>query len=113
MNWRILSNDAELSRLIEESHIRPVVIFKHSSRCSISLMVKSRLEKEEDSESVDFYLLDLLANRSLSNQIAEQFSVHHESPQVLLIKAGNCIYDESHNGIHAQELYEAIHHSSV
>ncbi|MGC8020649.1 monothiol bacilliredoxin BrxC family protein [Salmonella enterica] len=42
----------------------------------------------------------------MSNEVAEMFSVHHESPQVLLIKNGECIYDESHQGITMSEIEE-------
>ncbi|MBL7713048.1 MAG: bacillithiol system redox-active protein YtxJ [Chitinophagaceae bacterium] len=88
----------------EQSHSRPVVIFKHSTRCSISMMAKGRLERAEAPESVDFYYLDLLSYRPVSAKVAEVFSVHHESPQVLLIKNGECTYEETHNGISMEDL---------
>jgi bacillithiol system protein YtxJ len=104
MNWNILSEITQLDGLKEESRQKPVVIFKHSIRCSISSMAKSRLERSQAPEGVSFYYLDLINNRALSNQVAETFGVHHESPQVLLLKDGECIYDESHNGIDMQEI---------
>jgi hypothetical protein len=67
-------------------------------------MAKGRLEREVAPDGLDFYYLDLLHHRPLSNLIAEKFSVNHESPQLLLIKNGECTYDESHNGISMQEL---------
>jgi len=69
-------------------------------------MVRNRMERSDIPEEIDFNFLDLLAHRSLSNKIAEQFSVYHESPQVLLIRNGECIYDESHMGISMPELVE-------
>ncbi|RYD53060.1 MAG: bacillithiol system redox-active protein YtxJ [Sphingobacteriales bacterium] len=104
MNWNILSEIAQLDGLKEESRQKPVVIFKHSIRCSISSMAKSRLERSQAPEGVSFYYLDLINNRALSNQVAETFGVHHESPQVLLLRNGDCVYDESHNGIDMQEI---------
>lgn len=71
-------------------------------------MAKSRLERNEQPESGDFYFLDLLRYRSLSNQIAEDFAVTHESPQILLIKNTECVYEESHNGIQMDEIMEQI-----
>lgn len=107
MNWKILENETQLNDLTEFSFKKPQAIFKHSTRCSISTMAKSRVEKSVI-DSIDFYYLDLIAHRPLSNLIAEKFSVHHESPQILLIKNGECIFDESHNGINVQELEEAL-----
>jgi bacillithiol system protein YtxJ len=69
-------------------------------------MVKSRLERNEQPENVDFYFLDLINNRSLSNQLSEDFNIWHESPQILLIKDGKCIYDESHTAIRLEDIME-------
>ncbi len=104
MNWKILNDPAQLEAIKTESAQKPVVIFKHSIRCSISSMAKGRLERAQMPEGIDFYYLDLISNRALSNKVAEEFNVHHESPQVLVIKDGQCIYDESHNGIDMQDI---------
>ncbi len=104
MNWISLTSPEQLLQIKEKSATTPQVIFKHSTRCSISSMVLQRLERSEAPESMDFYLLDLIAYRSLSNLVAENFQVSHESPQCLLIKNGACIYDESHMGIRMDEL---------
>ncbi len=106
MNWIALTDEAQLDTIVEESKTQPVVIFKHSTRCSISSMAKSRLDNEEQPDGVKFYYLDLIAYRPISNKVAEIFSVHHESPQVILIKNGECTYDESHNGINMEEIME-------
>jgi bacillithiol system protein YtxJ len=108
MNWIDLNNASQLADIKELSKARPQVIFKHSTRCSISTMAKSRLERNEQPETGDFYFLDLLRYRSLSNQIAEDFAVPHESPQVLLIKNTECVYEESHSGIQMDEIMEQI-----
>lgn len=49
------------------------------------------------------YFLDLIKYRDISNQIAEDFQVYHESPQMLLIKDGECILDQSHGSISVDE----------
>jgi len=69
-------------------------------------MAKNRLERETPPENVDFYYLDLISYRELSAKIAEEFSVFHESPQVILIKNGECSYDESHSGINMDDIIE-------
>ena len=81
-----------------------MVIFKHSTRCSISSMAKNRLERVPAPDHIRFYYLDLIRYRSVSNKVAELFQVWHESPQVLLLKNGECVYDESHNAIDMNEL---------
>ena len=54
------------------------------------------------------YFLDLISNREVSKTIAQKFSVHHESPQLLLIKNGECIYETSHGEISAEDLAEQM-----
>jgi bacillithiol system protein YtxJ len=109
MNWIELTDENQLEAIKKESFGKPVVIFKHSTRCSISAMAKNRLERDSQPEGVDFFYLDLIRYRALSNRIAEVFEVVHESPQVLLIREGVCVYDESHNGIAMDEIADALH----
>jgi bacillithiol system protein YtxJ len=106
MNWINLNDEGLLNEIKVKSAEKPQLIFKHSTRCSISSMAKNRLDRAEQPEGIDFYYLDLIANRNLSNKVAEVFDVEHESPQVLLIKNGACIYDESHMGITIDEIEE-------
>ena len=104
MNWKIISDENQLEEIRQKSFERPQVIFKHSTRCSISSVAKSRLDRSSDPEGMDFYYLDLIRYRSISNRISELFDVHHESPQILLIKNGECTYDESHLSISIDEV---------
>jgi len=106
MNWIPLTSPDQLQLIREKSFTTPQVIFKHSTRCSTSSMVLNRLERSAAPANIDFYYLDLLAYRTISNKIAEEFAVYHESPQVLLIRNGKCVYDESHMAITMDELTE-------
>ncbi len=108
MNWINLKSEGQIKELIEKSHEKPQVIFKHSSRCGISAMAKGRLERSSAPSSADFYFLDLIVNRNISNKISSEFKVYHESPQILLIKNGECTYDESHSAITMDEIEEQI-----
>jgi len=108
MNWIDLNNVNQLAEIKELSKTKAQVIFKHSTRCSISSMAKNRLERTEQPDATDFYYLDLIKFRSISDKIAEDFNVFHESPQVLLIKNSECIYDESHSGIEMTEIAAQI-----
>ena len=108
MNWIQLQSTDQLSEIKNLPGYS--LIFKHSTRCSISMMAKRRFELDWDSlpEELPLYFLDLIQYRDISNQIAQQFQVHHESPQLLLIKDGECILDQSHGGISVDEALTLI-----
>lgn len=112
MNWSILESETGLEKIIEQSFLenKGVAIFKHSTRCSISSVAKGRLESswDFDSEKLPIYYLDLIAYRGISNLIAEEFSVEHQSPQILVINNGECIYTESHMSISVKQLHTEL-----
>lgn len=99
-----MTDEGQLHQIIARSQTKPQVIFKHSTRCSISSVALQRMQKAQQPEGIDFHFLDLLAHRPLSNKVADVFGVHHESPQVLLVKDGKCIFNESHLGISMKDL---------
>lgn len=109
MHWIHLTGEEQLKQIISKSQIKAQVIFKHSSRCSISAVALQRLQKVSQPADIDFYFLDLLSYRSLSNKIANLFDVPHESPQVLVIRDGKCVYEESHMGISMNDIVEHAH----
>ena len=107
MNWKSLEDVGTLAQLQEVSRKRPVIIFKHSTRCSISSMALSRLERawnDQEIADADAYFLDLIRHRDVSQKVAESFRVPHQSPQLLLIRNEQCVYDTSHMGISYREL---------
>lgn len=106
MNWEFLDSKNQLETIIDESHHLPVIIFKHSTRCSISIMAKSRLEREWifNENEVKTYYLDLITYRMVSNAIEEQFGIEHQSPQLILFKNGAVAYHNSHSGITVDDL---------
>ncbi len=108
MIWIPLEDGNQLDEIITDSRIIPKVIFKHSTRCNVSSMAKNRLDKNEAPDGINFYFLDLIKYRDLSNKIAHYFEVYHQSPQVLVIIKGKCIYNESHSGIRFDEIEAAL-----
>lgn len=108
MNWISLESAEQLAQIKQQQGYS--IIFKHSMRCSISLMAKRRLEMDHDTVPQDLpvYFLDLIKHRDISNQIAQEFHVHHESPQLLVIKNGECILDQSHGGISMDEAMSVL-----
>jgi bacillithiol system protein YtxJ len=111
MDWIKLESENQLSEIHEKSHAENILIFKHSTRCSISRATLDRLERNWDQEgvkNVQPYFLDLIANREVSNQVSKNFNVEHESPQVLLIRDGQSVYNRSHFDISFQSIKEAV-----
>lgn len=106
MEWKELTDEKQLEQIKTLSSTTPQLILKHSTRCFISSIAKSRLERSAIPAGIDFYYLDLLRYRNISRKLETDFLVHHESPQVLLIKNGECVYDESHSGISMNEIEE-------
>jgi bacillithiol system protein YtxJ len=99
-DWINISNQNILEELINSSFESKVLLFKHSTRCSISSLAKNRIESAGDNRLINkCYLLDLLSFRDLSNKIATDFNVNHESPQILIIHKGECVTDLSHGEI--------------
>lgn len=104
--WKPLVAIDQLDTIAESSQNTTAVIFKHSTQCHISRMVLSNFEREAAALATraDFYFLDLLQFRSVSNAVAERYGVIHQSPQLLVIKKATCVYDDSHHSIQAAVL---------
>lgn len=108
MHWKYITDLAQVDQIKKQEGYS--LIFKHSTRCSVSMMAKKRFEMDWSvlPENTSLYFLDLISYRDISAQIAETFQVHHESPQILLIKDGDCVLDASHSDISAEEVAEVI-----
>ncbi len=108
MDFLPLENEEQISEIKRAKGYN--VIFKHNTTCPISKSVRSKFEEEADTlpEVNSVYFLDLLANRNLSDAIAKEFDVEHESPQLLLIKDGKCTYSNSLYDITIGDTAEAI-----
>ncbi len=108
IDWHNLDSSESIRTIISQSEEKAVLIFKHSTRCPISSMAKYRLESDWDFSQEELlpYYLDVIDSRPTSLEVAEVFHVHHESPQVLLIKKGECIFESSHLDINVKELRE-------
>lgn len=107
MNWIALTKPEQIEELKKESSENPVIVFKHSTACSISATAKNRVERQWEEaglKDVRPYYLDLLSYRSISNRLADQFDVTHQSPQLLVIQDGTCVYHASHLSINLSEV---------
>ncbi|MEC3876349.1 bacillithiol system redox-active protein YtxJ [Chryseobacterium salviniae] len=104
--WKYIESEEDLHKAIEDSFIRKIAIFKHSTSCFISKTVLKNFEKEIESsdQKPELYFLDLLAHRAISNKIATDLEVRHESPQLLVIENGKVISSASHQHISADQI---------
>ena len=110
MNWIELQSIEQAKELINSSNEKPVLFFKHSVRCSISSMAKDRLERKwniDDSKVAPIYL-DLLNHRDVSNFLATELNVEHQSPQVILVKNKMATYSETHSMISVNGISEEL-----
>jgi bacillithiol system protein YtxJ len=108
LNWLELNSEEALGKALKDSENFTIIIFKHSTRCSISSMAKSRLESG-DSKDIKCFYLDLIQYRDISDAISQHFSIVHQSPQVLLIKNQGCIYNSSHSDVKWSNIHASNH----
>lgn len=111
-SWQELENVEEYREAVNHSFEKPVLFFKHSTTCFISKKVKKNLEKQihnsDDKNKIDLYYLDLLHFRPISNLMANDLNVTHQSPQAILIKNGEVKYNASHDSIDFQDVVKAL-----
>ena len=106
MHWIHVTDEDQLQNIIVRSQEKPQVIFKYSSHCQVSEAIFQRLQKNCCPEHIDFHFLDLTAHENISEKVSETFHVPHHSPQILLIKDGECIFEESNPEISLEEILE-------
>lgn len=110
LNWNTLESIDDLDVAEQRSFLKTIVLFKHSTRCSVSRFVLKQFESiySIPEEQMDIYFLDLIAFRAVSNEIASRYNVTHQSPQLIVLKEGKAIYDVSHESIDANVLKQYI-----
>lgn len=85
---------------IEESRIRPVLLFKHSTSCGISAGVF----RDVSMVDADVNIVVVQTDRHVSDEIARHTGIRHESPQAIVLKNGEAIYHASHYDINIDEI---------
>jgi len=97
MDWKIIDHLEILDELIEKSNNFPQIIFKHSTRCAVSSLALNRLSSKPTNKN--YYIVDIMSHKDISNELASRFKIVHQSPQLLMIHNGVCVHDTSHLGI--------------
>jgi bacillithiol system protein YtxJ len=109
LQWNYLETMEDLDAAEAVSKEKWVVLFKHSTRCSVSRYVLKQFENTfTGSDDVELYFLDLIEYRLISNEIASRFNVIHQSPQMIVLKNGVAIYNASHESIDANSIKQLV-----
>ncbi|MGB1219643.1 MAG: bacillithiol system redox-active protein YtxJ [Flavobacteriales bacterium] len=102
--WQVIESPEHLESLLEGT----TVFFKHSPRCFISRSVKSSFEAKAQIFDFNYYLINVIDQRDLSNLLAKHTQVVHQSPQLIVVKNKTCLHHSSHEGILASDVLEAF-----
>jgi monothiol bacilliredoxin len=108
MHWIHLTDEDQLQKIVVRSQEKPQVIFKYSSCCYLSETIFQRLQKKRCPQHVDFHFLDLSGHANISEKVSTIFQVSDLSPQILIIKDGECIFNESHSEICLEQIMEHV-----
>lgn len=110
VDWIQMTEESVLENLIDKSLSKPIIIFKHSTRCGVSRMALNIFENsyEKNEITADFYFLDLLKYRKLSNEISDKLKIRHQSPQVIAVKNREVVYHDSHYSINLNSITKAL-----
>lgn len=109
MNWITVTSEEEVQKIYDSAEYS--IIYKHSPRCMTSLMAYRQLKSEVSAAqniALPIYIVDVINNRKESRAIADHFKVEHQSPQLLVVKNGACVYDSSHEDISLQDTLSYI-----
>lgn len=108
MNLIDLTDMQDIANIKQRSFEKPQIIFKHSTTCGISSVALNRFKNSDNIAEGDYYLLNLRKHRDISNAVATEFKVIHESPQIIVVKNGEAIYNDSHFSIDMQDIVKAL-----
>lgn len=108
--WTVLTSVEQLEGIEQATASTVVAIFKHSTRCGTSRMAINGFERGFDPawENVELYIVDVLNNRAISDEISRRFQVLHQSPQLLVIKSGKVVDHYSHYQVSASALAQFL-----
>jgi bacillithiol system protein YtxJ len=109
MNWIAINSEEEVAKISQSAEY--AIIYKHSPRCMTSLMAYRQLKMDVNAASnveTSIYIVDVISNRRESLAIADAFQVQHQSPQILVVKDGKCLYDASHEDVSLHDIMKHL-----
>jgi bacillithiol system protein YtxJ len=99
-----ITDTTALEDLVQRSKQRPVVIFKHSLTCPISASALEQMNRYQG----EIALVEVQRAPSLSNEIEQRLGLRHESPQIIVLRNGQIVWDASHFKITADAVADAV-----
>ena len=99
-----VADQEDLERLFAASAEQPVVLFKHEYGCPIS----THAYWEIANAPYEISLIDVARQKALSMDVATRLNVRHESPQVIVVRDGQAVYDASHWDISKDDVTRAM-----
>lgn len=108
--WKTIESENDLDEIIQRSHDKPQLIFKHSPSCGVSFFAKKDLESLNNDifEKLDFHVVNVIKQRPLSQYIALELSTRHESPQILFIENEEVKWNGSHSQVKASAVEQLV-----
>ena len=108
--WNQILSKEDIAGIFDSSKAKTQVVFKHSSSCGISFFAMRSLNTPEllENEHIDLHLIDVIHQRSTSQDFAEKVNIRHESPQIFVIKDGEITWHGSHNSVNAKNVLSNI-----
>ena len=109
IEWRHIEAVGQLNEILVASSDVPQLIYKHSTRCGVSSIVRKQLDGAWAHEGkIMPWHLDLIAFRNISNEIADKFGIQHQSPQIIVLVDGQAVMHVSHSPLSSQDLDKII-----
>lgn len=101
-----LHDVSSLDAAIAESRERPVLLFKHSRHCGVSCEALDELQSHIDGapNGVTYRMITVQTHRPVSDAIEERLGLRHETPQAILLRDGQIVWNASHFRITASQL---------
>ncbi len=97
-----LTGVAELDQIIDSGTL---VLFKHSTACWISTMAWRHIRRfSKKVPDVPIYVVNVITQRDLSEDISERFGIRHESPQAIVLREGESVWHASHLKVNTEAL---------
>jgi bacillithiol system protein YtxJ len=110
LKWGDIKESSKLHDLDEASHNKIQLIYKHSTRCATSYFALKNLQSmpKESLEFTNIYIVDVISQRAISRHISQHYKVKHESPQVILVKDGQVLWNGAHGEVRTEVIFKVI-----
>jgi bacillithiol system protein YtxJ len=93
-----------LDRFLQQANETPAILFKHSNTCGISARAHRQMAEVEQAIGI----IIVQNARPVSEEIVRRFGLSHETPQVLIVRGGDLLWNASHHNVSAPAVEAAL-----